>query len=268
MQQMTDKNSIRVYISHKTNQLSFAFDVRNHFFNIISENIVQDLKSQLEKYFDEMEKENKTMFLAADWSNADLRNCETFIPFLENLIERSQGLTPPSWKRKYRGISQKTPFSLVNAFETTNLDNELIQELVRIHKRVYLLQENLSTFLLPTISPSTETIFPKHHTLPQKALERLVKDNLELITLLFLEDGGKSGYQILKDIAKHFHCILSQGTLYPLLYHLEKENKIAKQNGKGREIVYTLTQEAKKDLKLKKENCLKAYQHLASFFEK
>ena len=86
--------------------------------------------------------------------------------------------------------------------------------------------------------------------------------------LLFLEDSGKSGYHILKDIAKHFHCILSQGTLYPLLYQLEKGNKIAKQNGKGREVVYTLTQEAKNELKLKKENCLKAYQHLASFFEK
>jgi DNA-binding PadR family transcriptional regulator len=95
-----------------------------------------------------------------------------------------------------------------------------------------------------------------------------VKDNLELITLLFLEDNSKSGYQILKDIAKHFHCILSQGTLYPLLYHLEKENKIAKQSGKGREIVYTLTQETKNELKSRKETALKSYQHLASFFEK
>ena len=152
--------------------------------------------------------------------------------------------------------------------KTTNLDNELIQELIRIHKRVYLLQENLSTFLLPTISPSTETIFPKHHTLPQRALERLVNDNLELVTLLFLEESSKSGYQILKDIAKHFHCILSQGTLYPLLYQLEKGNKITKQIGKGREVVYSLTDETKNELKSRKETVLKSYQHLASFFEK
>ncbi len=268
MRQMADKDSILLYISHKANQLNFTFDVRNYFFNMISENVIQDLKSQLDKYFDEMEKESKTMFLVADWSNGDLRNCETFLPFLDSLIKKSQGLSP-GWKRKYHiKIKQKTPFLLVNAFETTNLDNEFIQELIGMHKRVYLMQENLNTFLLPTISPSQETIFPKHHTLPQKALERLAKTNLELITLLFLEDNGKSGYQILKDIASHFHCILSQGTLYPLLYQLEKENKITKQNGKGREVVYTLTQEAKNELKLRKENCLKAYQHLANFFEK
>jgi len=268
MRQMSDTNSILLYISNKTNQLNFTFEVRNYFFNMISENIIQDLKSQLDKYFNEMEKENKTMFLVADWSNTDLRKCETFLPFLESLIKKSQGLSP-GWRRKYHTkLKQKTPFLLVNAFETTNLDNEFIQELIGMHKRVYLLQENLNTFLLPTISPSRETIFPKHHALPQEALERLVKGNLELITLLFLEDGGESGYQILKDIAKYFHCILSQGTLYPLLYQLEKGNKIAKQNGKGREIVYSLTQETKKELKMKKENCLKAYQHLASFFEK
>ena len=207
------------------------------------------------------------MLLIADWSNADLSNCETFIPFLESLMEKSQSLNPPGWKRKYRGMQYKTPFFLVNAFEAAELSDKFIQELVKIHKRVYLLQENLTTFLLPTISPLQETIFPKHHVLPQKLLENLVKDNLELIILLFLEDGGKSGYQILKDIAQHFHCILSQGTLYPLLYQLEKNNKIVKKNGNGREIVYSLSEEVKNELKLKKENCLKGYQHLASFFE-
>jgi len=267
MRQMSDKNSILLYISHKSNQLNFNFEVRNYFFNIISENIVQDLKSQLDKYFNEVEKENKTMFLVADWSNADLRKCETFLPFLESLVKKSQGLNPPGWKRKHGEIGHKTPFLLVNAFDAANLNAEFTQELIKMHSRVYFLQGNLSTFFLPTISPSLQTIFPKQHILPQNLLEKLVKDNLELVVLLFLEDGDNSGYQILKDIAKHFHCILSQGTLYPLLYQLEKENKIAKKNGKGREIVYSLTEETKNELKLKKESCLMAYQHLASFFE-
>ena len=117
------------------------------------------------------------------------------------------------------------------------------------------------------ISPSLETIFPKYHILQQEVLEKLLKDNLELVTFLLLERGDKSGYKLLKDIAQNFHCILSQGTLYPLLYQLEKENRIMKQNGKGREVIYSLTQETKNELKSKKETCLKSYQHLASFFE-
>lgn len=268
MRQMADDNSILFYISHKTNQLKFSFDVRNFYFNIINEDIIHDLKKQLDKCFDKMEKNNSSMLLISDWSNVNLSNCKIFLPFLEILIKKSQGLSPPGWRRKYRGIRQKTPFVVVNAFETTNLKDEFLQQLIQLHKRVYILQENLSTFYLPTISPSLETVFSKFHVLPQEVLEKLVKNNLELITLLFLEKGGKSGYQILKDIASHFHCILSQGTLYPLLYQLKKEKKIAKQNGKGREIIYSLTQETKNQLKSRKETHLRAYQHLASFFEK
>jgi len=195
--------------------------------------------------------------------------CEIFIPFLENLIKKSQGLNPPGWKRKYRGIKTKTPFTLVNAFALTNLNDNFIQRILQLHQRTYILEEKRNTFLLPTVSPSTETILPnKFNILPREVLENLVKDNLELIVLLFLEEEGKSGYQVLKDIASHFKCILSQGTLYPLLYQLEKEDKIIKQNGKGREVIYSLPEETEKQLELKKETCLKSYQYLASFFEK
>ena len=244
------------------------FDVRNYFFNVISDNIIQDLKKQLDKHFSEMEKSNNTMLVIADWSNANLSNCETFLPFLESLIKKSQGITPPGWKRRYKDVKQKTPFTLINAFETSNLDDKFTQQVIQMHQRVYLLQENINTFLLPTISPSFETIFPKSHVMPNEVLEKLAKDNLELVTLLLLQDGDKSGYQILKDVASHFHCILSQGTLYPLLYQLEKDNKLAKKNGKGREIIYSLSDETKNELKARIETCLKSYQHLASFFGK
>jgi len=267
MQQMANNNSILFYVSHKKNKLNFNFYVQKYFFNIINENIIHKLKIELDKCFNKMEKNNTNMFLISDWSNVNLSDCEIFLPFLENLIKKSQGLSPSGWKRKYKGIRQKTPFRLVNAFETTNLNNEFIQQLIQLHQRVYILQENLNTFLLPTISPSSETIFPKFHVLPQEVVEKLVKDNLELITLLLLEKSDKSGYHILKDIASHFHCILSQGTLYPLLYQLERENRIVKRNGKGREVIYSLSKETKNQLKSKKETYLKAYQHLASFFE-
>ena len=174
--------------------------------------------------------------------------------------------TSAGWKRKY-GNKNKTNSMLINAFETSKLDGQFIQQLISLHKRVYLLQGNASTFSLPTLSRSSGSIFPNSHVLPQEVLEKLTKDNLKLITLLFLEKGSKSGYQILKGIANQFHCILSQGTLYPLLYQLEKENKIQKQNGKGREVIYSLSPSTKEQLKQEKETSIKAYQHLASFFE-
>ena len=268
IRQMASKNSISVYIANKSNQLNFAFDVKNYLFNIINENVIQELKGQLEKYFSEMEKNNNTLLLIADWSKANLKNCEVFLPFLESLIKKSQGLNPPGWKRRYGDVRHKTPFMLVNAFETENLDSNFIKQIIQMHQRIYLLQENTNTFFLPAVSASVDTIYPKQHVLPQKTLEKLVKDNLELIVLLLLEDCDKSGYRILKDIASYFHCILSQGTLYPLLYQIERDNKITKKNGKGREVIYSLSKEAKNELNLNKETSLKAYQHLASFFER
>ncbi len=256
------------YISHNSNKLDFDFNVRNFNFNVITEDVLPELKGQLDKCFREREEKNKEMCLISDWSRTNISNCSTFFVFLEELIKKSKGLSPLGWKRKFvHKTRMKTPFLLINAFETSALDEQFIQRLISLHQRVYLLQENQNTFLLPSLSPSFETIFPKVHILPQELLEKIVKDNLGLITLLFLERKPQSGYQILKNIAQHFHCILSQGTLYPLLYELEKRNEIEKQNGKGREVIYSLAPKVKKDLQSKKEIQLRAYQHLASFFE-
>jgi len=268
LSQMANDNSLLFHLSHKSNQISFDFKMQNFHFNVINEDVIHEIKDQVSKCFQESEKKNKEMVLLSDWSKANLDECQIFLPFLEELIKKFKGLSPSGWKRKYREkIKVKTPFLLINAFDISNLEETFIQQLISLHQRVYLLQENQNTFLLPAISPSLETIFPKSHVLPQKILEKTVIDNLELITLLFLERKPQSGYQVLKNIAQHFHCILSQGTLYPLLYKLEKKKKIAKQNGKGREVIYSLTPKIKKAFQSEKETHLRAYQHLASFFE-
>lgn len=264
-QQIVNDGSTPLYVFHNTNKINFGFNVQNSSFNIINENVIHKLKANFDKYINRMEKHGKNMLLLSDWSKGNLSNCEIFIPFLEDYIKKSQCLSP-TWKRNYKQPRHKIPLTSINAFEIKNLNEKFIKDLIKLHQRVCLIQENTNTFLLPTISPSLETIFPKFHVLPQNVLEKLAKDNLAFITLLFLERGNKSGYQILKDIANHFHCILSQGTLYPLLYKLEKENKIIKQNGKGREILYSLTKKSKEDLQSKKEILLNSYQHLASFF--
>lgn len=267
LKQMSDNNSFLFYVSHKANQISFNFNVQNFSFNVINDDVIHDLKSKLDKCFNKMEKTGSSLFLVCDWSKAELSSCKIFLPFLESLLKKSKGVTPSGWKRSYRAVKQKTPFVLINAFDTAALSESFIQQLLPLHQRAYLMQENFNTFLLPTISPSLQTVFPKSHVLPQETLEKLTKDNLEMITLLLLEKEDKSGYQVLKDIAGHFHCILSQGTLYPLLYQLEKKGKIDKKNGKGREVIYSLSKKTKNELQSQKETMLRAYQHLASFFE-
>ncbi len=265
IKQKANNNTLLFYVSHKTNELAFDCDVQKFSFNVISENVINDLKGQLDKCFKEAIKNNKNLLLISDWSKASLDGCNLFIPFLEDLIKKSQGLNIPRWKSNKKAI--KPHFMIINAFETTKLNPDFFQQILSLHKRVYFLQENLNAFLLPTILTVSETLFPKYQVLPREVLEKLVKNNLELIILTFLEKGSKSGYQILKEIANQFHCVLSQGTLYPLLYQLEKKNKITKQKGKGKEVLYTLNQETKDYLKSKKETCLKSYEHLANFLK-
>ncbi len=254
MRQMTDDNSVLFYVSHKKDRLNLGSDVRKFSFSTINEGTIHKLKEQLRKSFNEIEENSRNMILISDWSNANLANCEIFLPFLESIIRKSKGLNPPGWKRKYRQKGrQRSPFILVNAFDITNLSNESIQRLISLHQRVFLLQENCNTFLLPAISPRLcNMISPKYHVLSQDVLEKIVKDNLKLIVFLLLEKGDKSGYEILRNIASHFHCILSQGTVYPMLYQLEKENKIVKRNGKGRELLYSLTSETRNKLRSEK----------------
>lgn len=263
---MNNGNTLLFYLAHTSNDLAFDFAVQNHYFNMLTEDTIHQIKNRLDKCFQEREKKHQKMLLISDWSKGKVSDCPIFLPFLERLIKMSQGLDSASWKGKYREVKTKIPFLLVNAFDVSHLTEDFLHQLISLHQRVFLLHGNQHTFQLPTFSPSLKTISPRSHVLAKEQLEKLVKDNLELVTLLFLENGNKSGYQILKEIAQHFHCILSQGTLYPLLYQLEKEKKIQKQKGKGREVIYSLPQETKEQLRQEKETCLKAYQHLASFF--
>ncbi len=259
-----EKDSIIFYISHIANKLELSPEIRTYSFNIISETIINDLKDQLDKCFADARKNNKNLLLISDWSNTNLSNCDIFIPFLKDLIKESQSLNSNKW-RKYK---KTIPCMIIDAFETTRLNTDLFKQILSLHKRVFFLQEKINAFLLPALLASSNTFSPKYYVLPQAVLEKLVKDNLEILALILLEKDSKSGYQILKDIASHFHCILSQGTLYPLLYQLEKENKIIKKKGKGREVIYTLTGETREDLKSRKETYLKSYEHLANFLNK
>lgn len=268
IQQMNNDSRI-VHISNKQNELNLNLDIKKISFNILTEKGIHNLKTKFNVHLKDMEERGINLCLIADWASVHLKKDDgLFFPFIEDLIKKSKGLNPPGWKRKYRSISKPAPFMLINIFDLNELKDDpyTIRKLINMHKRTYILQNNLNTFLLPKISPSPDIIVPKFDILPQNILERIVKNNLEIVILCFLEKNKKSGYQILKDIASQFHCILSQGTLYPLLYKLEKEKKIIKENGNGREIVYSLTKETRDALLPEKENELKGYQYLAGFF--
>ena len=281
LQHFSDKGSINLFVSAKNNPFQTSFGIRNSSFTKLDTATINKLKLDINKSVEEAEKGNKPVLLICDWADAnmpshsergggnegDISPNEIFLQFLEQLIRKSKAAIPEQWKRKYGTKPRPSKLTLINAFEAAQLDSKDINRLIPLHERVYMFQENSSTLSLPGISPAAESVWPQKTALPVSTLEKLAKDNLGLLCLLFLEKKPQSGYQMLKSLAQHFHILLSQGTLYPMLYNLEKAGKITATNGTGREKIYELSPQAKDELAEKKRQTLQGYNHLTSFFE-
>jgi len=269
IQQFPKDNSVILFVARNNNSFKPDSGIRNLSFNLLDESFFHKIQKELNKCYKEVEERVKSLLLIFDWGSLtkyDDISKEIFLSFLRNILKKEQGVSPPGWKRKYKTNQKKYPILIVNSFIPDKLENEFLNEIISLHKRIYLFQKNDSLLSFPGISPYQETIFPQKHTLSPEILEKLVKDNLETLCLIFLEKDNLSGYKILKNIANNFHCILSQGTLYPILYSLEEQGKIIVSNGKGREKIYMLSQKGKEELKNKKQQLLHGFQHLASFF--
>jgi len=70
--------------------------------------------------------------------------------------------------------------------------------------------------------------------------EKCVKDYLSLIILLKLRNEASSGYDLMNYVHKQFGVLLSPGTIYPVLYQLERQGLVTSME-QDRRRVYSLT---------------------------
>lgn len=102
--------------------------------------------------------------------------------------------------------------------------------------------------------PETEILAELH--------ERLVKSFMDIIVLTKLRESNDpmSGYDIIRFIHKKFHTLVSSGTVYALLYSMERDGLI-----EGRSIsrkrVYTITEKGEKTI----ETILKSKEEIQLF---
>jgi DNA-binding PadR family transcriptional regulator len=71
--------------------------------------------------------------------------------------------------------------------------------------------------------------------------ERIIKNFLDIIILVELKTEPLSGYDIITLVNDKFHFLVSAGTVYTLLYSLERKG-LVKGNTNRRKTVYTLTE--------------------------
>lgn len=77
---------------------------------------------------------------------------------------------------------------------------------------------------------------------------RIVKDFLDMLILMELRKRSMSGYDVINFVHNKFAILMSSGTVYSLLYHLER-NGLIKGEWNQRKRVYTLTKRGKETVR-------------------
>ena len=82
----------------------------------------------------------------------------------------------------------------------------------------------------------------------KKMHERIIKNFMDIIVLAELRDSALSGYDVISFIHNKFHLLVSSGTVYSLLYSLER-NGLIEGRWNERKRVYKLTEKGEKTIK-------------------
>jgi DNA-binding PadR family transcriptional regulator len=81
----------------------------------------------------------------------------------------------------------------------------------------------------------------------KKMHERIIKNFMDIIILAELRNGPMSGYDVISFIHNKFHLLVSSGTVYSLLYSLER-NGLIEGTWNERKRVYRLTEKGAKTI--------------------
>jgi DNA-binding PadR family transcriptional regulator len=81
----------------------------------------------------------------------------------------------------------------------------------------------------------------------KKIRERIVKEFMDIIILDELRNGPVSGYDVISLIDKRFHILMSPGTVYSMLYSLERD-ELVEGNWTARKRIYKLTDKGTKTI--------------------
>jgi len=77
--------------------------------------------------------------------------------------------------------------------------------------------------------------------------ERIIKNFMDIIIMAELKSGPLSGYDVISFIHNKFHLLVSSGTVYSLLYSLER-NGLIEGAWNERKRVYKLTEKGRKTI--------------------
>jgi DNA-binding PadR family transcriptional regulator len=101
----------------------------------------------------------------------------------------------------------------------------------------------------------------------RKLHERIIKGFMDIIVLSKLRSSSLSGYDIIAFIHDKYGLLISSGTVYSLLYSLERDGLI-KGRLHDRRRIYTLTRKGEETIKLVLQSSDKLQKFVMNIFNK
>ena len=177
-----------------------------------------------------------------------------------------------AWEEKLRTkLSAVGPLTIIGAFDADSLEADMVGQLTKRYKKVLVSAHSETTLYLPefsTVAKEAEAA-PALNLISKDVADEYVKASIETLLLSMLREKSLCGYDLLKEIYQKFGVLLSQGTIYPLLHHLEAKGLLkAEVSPATRGKIYSPTETGRELIDRRVSEFLRMQQYVAHFLSK
>lgn len=171
----------------------------------VSANEIHQLRDKIKELSKAAHEENAPLRVQIDFGNTpNSRNIEAILEVVDNIQKINN-----------------TPISTLSAFDVRLLNQEAVNKLVKIHNRVILSTKDGTSVSFSQAHKDAEILPPSIDIISSESMEQCIKKSLDVIVLSLLQQRPMCGFDIIKTIVQNFSVLLSQGTVYPILYSLK-----------------------------------------------
>jgi len=168
-------------------------------------------------------------------------------------------------------MGEKMPFTIKSliAFEIDTLPSNLLEALLELYRNVILSTKTEQAIIGLSLRSLWKPDLDVVDTVSRESLEIFVKKHLEVIILSLLLKAPLCGYELIRRIYQEYYTFLSQGTVYPMLYAMQKRGLLKIVESKNpRSKVYALTEAGKEEAKDKIRHLIAAQKYIANSLQK
>ncbi len=189
------------------------------------------------------------------------------------LIDFENTLTPENIDhivKLKRSIEEKFKGQQINQFyaiETHSLDKRLIEKIVSMGEKFVIATSN-DYIIFSSFPPIETNVSRLIESVSVRDLEDRVKKSIDIIVYAILLNSDKCGFDVIKEIVQNFNVLLSQGTVYPILYELTKKGMLdSKIQADNKTRLYTPTEEGRRFFKGTIDDYMSAQEKVTTFIK-